>query len=163
MTPEIGERAPDFRLRDQHGRPTTLATFDGPVLLVFFPFAFSGVCTGELRELRDAGSRLTASGVALAGLSCDPIFSLRVFADRDGLDLPLLSDFWPHGEVAASYGAFDDRSGCPTRSTFLVDGAGVLRWAVHNPMGQARSLDDYVRAVEALGPPTAATVRRKAK
>ena len=154
MTPAIGEKAPDFRLRDQHGRPTSPGSFGGPVLLVFFPFAFSGVCTGELRELRDEAGRITASGVALAGVSCDPVFSLRVFADRDGLDFPLLSDFWPHGEVAASYGAFDPAQGCPTRSTFLIDGAGVLRWQLHNPMGEARSLDAYVQAVGKLGPPS---------
>ena len=79
------------------------------------------------------------------------MFALRVFADQDGLEFPLLSDFWPHGEVAEAYGAFDADHGCPTRSTFLVDTDGLLRWVVHNPMGEARSLDDYVREVSALG------------
>jgi peroxiredoxin len=153
MTLRIGDPAPDFTLRDQHGRRTSLSDFRGdrPVVVVFYPFAFSGVCTGELRELRDHGSRLTDAGAALLALSCDPMFALRVFADQDGLEFPLLSDFWPHGEVAAAYGAFDADHGCPTRSTFVVDADGVLRWVVHNPMGEARSLDDYVREVSALG------------
>jgi peroxiredoxin len=151
MSLRIGDPAPDFALRDQHGRRTTLGALRGrPVVVVFYPFAFSGVCTGELRELRDHGSRLTDAGAALLGVSCDPMFALRAFADQDGLELPLLSDFWPHGEVARAYGVFDDDHGCPTRSTFVVDGQGVLRWAVHNPMGEARSLDEYVRAVAAL-------------
>lgn len=152
MTIHVGDPAPEFTLRDQHGRPTSLGSFRGeqPVLLVFFPFAFSGVCSGELRELRDRGSRLTDAGAALLAVSCDPMFALRVFADQDGLELPLLSDFWPHGAVATAYGAFDTDHGCPTRSTFLIDRDGVLRWSVHNPMGEARSLDDYARELEAL-------------
>ncbi len=149
MSLRIGDPAPGFTLRDQHGRRTSLADFRGrqPVVVVFFPFAFSGVCTGELRELRDHGSRLTDAGAALLTVSCDPMFALRVFADQDRLEMPLLSDFWPHGQVARAYGAFDADHGCPTRSTFVVDTDGVLSWQVHNAMGEARSLDDYVRAV----------------
>jgi peroxiredoxin len=152
---EHGDLAPDFTLRDQHGRSHTLSTRRGDraVVLVFFPFAFSGVCTGELRDLREQGSRIDEAGGELLALSCDPMFSLRVFADRDGLELPLLSDFWPHGQVASAYGAFDAEHGCPTRSTFVVDRDGVLRWSVHNPMGEARSIDDYVRALEAVEGP----------
>ena len=154
MTLRIGDTAPDFNLRDQHGRRTSLGDLRdrGPVVVVFYPFAFSGVCTGELRELRDHGSRLTDVGAALLAVSCDPMFALRVFADQDSLEFPLLSDFWPHGQVAKAYGAFDADHGCPTRSTFVVDTDGVLRWAVHNPMGEARSLDDYVREAAALSP-----------
>jgi peroxiredoxin len=152
MTPRIGDPAPDFTLRDQHGRRTSLGDFRGerPVVVMFYPFAFSGVCTGELHELRDHGSRLTDAGATLLAVSCDPMFALRVFADQDRLEFPLLSDFWPHGAVAQEYGAFDPDHGCPTRSTFIVDADGVLRWQVHNPMGEARSLDDYVRAIGSL-------------
>ncbi len=78
------------------------------------------------------------------------MFALRVFADQDRLEFPLLSDFWPHGEVATSYAVFDAEHGCPTRSSFVIDAGGRLRWSVHNAMGEARSVDDYVRALEAL-------------
>lgn len=152
MSPGVGDPAPDFTLRDQHGSPTSLDEFRGRALLVvFYPFAFSGVCTGELQDLRDGGAaRLAEVGAAVVAVSCDPMFALRVFADRDGLELPLLSDFWPHGEVARAYGAFDEGRGCPTRSTFLVDADGRVRWSVHNPMGEARDIDAYVREVGAL-------------
>lgn len=153
MTLRIGDAAPDFSLRDQHGQRQSLAARrgEGPVLLVFFPFAFSGVCSGELRELRDDGDRIARAGGHLLAVSCDPMFSLRVFADQDGLGFPLLSDFWPHGEVASAYGAFDAEHGCATRSSFVVDKQGIVRWSVHNPMGEARSVADYLRQLEALG------------
>jgi peroxiredoxin len=152
MTLHLGDPAPDFTLRDQHGRRHALGALrsERAAVLVFFPFAFSGVCTGELQELRDNARRIDEAGAALLGISCDPMFSLRVFAEQEGLELPLLSDFWPHGEVAKAYGAFDTEHGCPTRSTFVLDSDGVLRWRVHNPMGEARSIDDYLRELEAL-------------
>jgi peroxiredoxin len=151
MSLRRGDPAPDFTLRDQHGRRTALGDLRGrTVVVVFYPFAFSGVCTGELRELRDGGAdRLAETGASVLAVSCDPMFALRVFADRDGLEFPLLSDFWPHGDVARAYGAFDDERGCATRASFVVDGAGTLRWSVHSPMGEARSIDDYVREATA--------------
>lgn len=147
MSLEPGVAAPDFSLPDQHGTTVTLSSFRGErdVLLVFFPFAFTGVCTGELRDLRDRRDELEAAGAVVLALSCDSMFSLRVFADRDRLELPLLSDFWPHGAVAAAYGVLDERRGCPTRSTFLVDRAGTVRWTVHSDPGAARSVEEYLR------------------
>jgi len=152
VTLGVGDPAPDFTLRDQHGGRRSLASAGGsrPLVLVFFPFAFSGVCTGELRDLREQTGRIEEAGADLVAVSCDPMFALRVFADRDGLEFPLLSDFWPHGEVASAYDAFDSEHGCPTRSTFVIDAEGIVRWSVHNAMGEARSVDDYVRALEAI-------------
>ena len=152
MTLQIGEPAPDLSLRDQHGRRRSLGDLRGEraAVLVFFPFAFSGVCTGELQQLREQVGRLEEYGGELLAVSCDPMFALRVFAERDGLEFPLLSDFWPHGEVARAYGAFDQQHGCPTRSTFVIDREGLLRWHVENPMGEARSVDDYVAALDRL-------------
>jgi peroxiredoxin len=153
MSLRVGDLVPDFALRDQHGRETSMSGLrGGAVVVVFYPFAFSGVCTGELRDLRDGGAaRLAEHGATVLAISCDPMFTLRAFADRDELDFPLLSDFWPHGEAARGYGAFDHELGCSTRSSFVVDDGGRLRWKVHNPMGEARSTGDYVREVAALG------------
>jgi len=154
MSPAVGDRAPELGLRDQHGAPVSLSSVraDRGVLLVFFPYAFSGVCTGELHALRDRGDEITAAGGAVVGVSCDPMFSLRAFADRDGLAFPLLSDFWPHGAVASAYGVLDERQGCPTRSTFLVNADGVIGWSTHHAMGEARDVDAYLRALAALTP-----------
>jgi peroxiredoxin len=145
MSIEIGKAAPDFALRDQHGQQVTLSSFRGAkaVMVVFFPFAFSGICTGELNAIRDALPELESDDVTLLAVSCDPMQSLRAFAEREGLTYPLLSDFWPHGGVAQAYGVFNDAAGSAFRGTFLVDKEGLVAWKVENGMPDARSIDDY--------------------
>jgi peroxiredoxin len=149
---EVGQEAPDFTLKDQHGQDVTLSSFRGSqaVVVVFYPFAFTGVCTGELCEVRDALPDLVSDDVALLAVSCDTMFSLRVFAEREGLDYPLLSDFWPHGATARAYGVFNEAAGCAFRGTFVIDRDGVVRWKVENGMPDARSVDDYRAALAAL-------------
>lgn len=150
--PPVGGKAPDFTLRDQHGQDVTLSTVvqDGPVLLVFYPFAFSRTCTGELCALRDDLASLTDVGVRVHAISCDPTYSLKAYADAEGYTFSLLSDFWPHGHVSRQYGVFDEALGRAGRGSFLVDAEGVLRWSVLNHRGQARDLADYRKAAEAL-------------
>jgi mycoredoxin-dependent peroxiredoxin len=152
MPLDIGTAAPEFELRDQHGRTVRLSSYRGEraVGVVFYPYAFSRVCTGELCALRDDLPRLSGAGVELLAISCDPMFSLRAFAEADGLGFPLLSDFWPHGAVSRRYGVFDERAGCSSRSTYVVDKDGVIRWAVHNAMPDARDLEEYAAALEEL-------------
>jgi peroxiredoxin len=124
-----------------------LSDFRGqPVVLVFFPYAFSRVCTGELRDLRVGLPDLEAAGAALLAVSCDPVYSLRAFADQERLDFPLLSDFWPHGAVASAYGVLDP-GGFARRSTYLVDQTGVVVWNVHNATPTARDAHALARAV----------------
>ena len=149
MTLETGAPAPDFTLRDQHGQTVTLSSFVGEkaVVLVFYPFAFSGVCTGELCEIRANLPTFESEEVQLLAVSCDPMFALRAFADQDDLTFPLLSDFWPHGAVSSAYGVFDEARGCSRRSTFIIDRDGILRWSVHNAMPQARDLEEYTRVL----------------
>ncbi len=150
MSLAIGDRAPDFTLVDQHGQDVTLSRWAGEkaVLLVFYPFAFSGVCTGELTGLRDRLGDFETDLSTLVAVSCDPLYAQRALADRDGIFFPLLSDFWPHGAVASAYGAFDEISGGARRSSFIVDKGGVVRWALHNPRGQARDLDQHALALK---------------
>ncbi len=138
----MGASAPDFSLRDQHGSEFRLSSYAGTkaVLLVFYPFAFSGVCTGELIGFRDRLGEFETATTTIAAISCDPIYTQRAFADRDGIFFPLLADYWPHGEVASAYGVFDAQQGCPLRSSFVIDRAGVIRTSVHNKMGEARDL-----------------------
>jgi peroxiredoxin len=145
----VGEPAPDFTLRDQHGADVTLSAFRGrDVLLVFYPFAFSGVCSGELQALRDSWPSLAAPDRVLVALSCDPVYALRAYAERDGIEFPLLSDFWPHGAVASAYGVLDPVIGAPHRSSFLVDGTGTVRWSLNVPRPASRSISDYAEALD---------------
>jgi peroxiredoxin len=152
MTVQIGQQAPDLELRDQHGATVALSSYRGSkaVVLMFYPFAFSGVCTGELCAVRDSLPTFESDEVQLLAVSCDPVFALRAFADRDGLTFPLLSDFWPHGEVAQRYGVFNPDRGCAERATFIVDRDGVLRWSVRNRMPDARDLREQVRVLDGL-------------
>lgn len=147
----LGQLAPDFTLRDQFGQDVTLSSYRGTkaVALVFYPYAFSGVCTGELSAIRARLDELLTFDTEVLALSCDPIYALRFFSDTDGLNFPLLSDFWPHGEVARAYGVFDDADGCPERSTYVVGRDGVLTWAVHSTKTAARDVDALVTALHA--------------
>lgn len=148
----VGEPAPDFTLEDTHGTPVTLSGLTGtPVLIVFFPHAFTPVCTGELTELRQALPGLENAGVRVLAISCDPAEALRVFAEQEDLGFALLSDFWPHGAVSTAYGVFFEPRGFATRGSFLLDEAGVVRWSVVNGPGDARDTVAYTDAVAALG------------
>jgi peroxiredoxin len=152
MSLQVGDRAPDFELSDQHRGLVRLSSYSGEkaVLIVFYPFAFSGVCTGELSGFRDRLGDFENDRSTLVTVSCDPVFTQRAFADRDGLFFPLLSDFWPHGETSTAYGVFDSDGGFARRSSILVDKDGIVRWSVHNEMGDARDLDQHAAAVRAL-------------
>ncbi len=148
----VGAVAPDFSLRDQHGQTVSLTGLRGaPVLVVFYPWAFSRVCTGELATLRDVRREVEDTGGRLLAVSCDPVFSLRAFAEVERLDYSLLSDFWPHGAVTSAYGVLDEERGCPRRSSFLVDRGGVIRWSVHHGTAEARDVGTHVRALRDLG------------
>ncbi len=150
----LGELAPDFTLRDQFGQDVTLSSFRGrkAVTLFFYPAAYSGVCTGELAAIRDRLDEFLTFDTELLAVSCDPIYSLRAFSDSDGLNFPLLSDFWPHGAVSAAYGVLDERRGMPHRSSFVLDHDGVVRWIVHNHRTESRDLDEHLRQLQAVVP-----------
>jgi peroxiredoxin len=152
MGVQAGDEAPDFELRDQNGQPVRLSSFRGDrtVVVMFYPFAFSRVCTGELCAVRDSLPQWQSDDVQLLAVSCDMMFSLRAFAERDGLEFPLLSDFWPHGAVASAYGVFNEATGAADRSTFIVDHDGIVRWVVHNEMPRARDLAEQVRVLADL-------------
>ena len=152
QTLSVGDPAPDFTLKSQHGEEVTLSSFRGQraVLVVFYPFAFSGTCTGELCELRDDLSAFQNDDVQLLAISCDPVFSLKAWAADQGYEFPLLSDFWPHGAASSAYGVFDADAGRANRGTFLVDVDGNLAWSVINGPGEARDPDAYRKAIAAL-------------
>ena len=152
MALEVGSFAPDFKLKNQHGEEISLSLFKGKknVVVLFYPFAFSGICTGELCSLRDDLASFQNDNVELLAISCDPMYSLKAYSEKEGYKFSLLADFWPHGEVAKKYGVFNDERGCAIRGTFIIDKSGVLRWSVVNSLGDARNLVDYKEALAKL-------------
>ena len=149
---DVGDEAPDFELRDQHAQLHRLSDHRGKdnVLLVFYPFAFTGVCTGEMAALRDELAALQAGGTVVYAISCDTVASLRAFADSQELTHSLLSDFWPHGAVSTSYGVFNEALGAADRGSFVIDRSGVVRWVVRNELPDARNIGDYQKALADL-------------
>jgi mycoredoxin-dependent peroxiredoxin len=147
----VGEEAPDFALNDQNNERFRLSSFRGRkgVLLVFYPLAFTGICTGELSALRDDLDTYQNDEVQVAAISVDSVYTNKVFAEREGLEFPLLSDFWPHGEVAQRYGVFNSESGIANRGTFLVDRTGTVRFAEMLPPGQVRDPQVWRDAIKA--------------
>ncbi|SEN29180.1 peroxiredoxin [Actinacidiphila rubida] len=147
-----GDAAPDLELKDQHGRTVRLGDFAGAkhVVLMFFPFAFTGVCTGELRAVQAELAAFQNDDVQLLAVSCDSMHALRAFSDAEGLEFPLLSDFWPHGTASRAYGVFAEDKGCAVRGTFVIDKHGTVRWTVVNGLPDARDLHDYAKALQAL-------------
>ena len=153
MAVEIGDQAPDFELRDQHGTPVRLSGFRGAknVVLVFYPLAFSDVCSNEMSAIRDEFADAARDDVEVLAVSVDSTYTIRAWSDAEHFEFELLSDFWPHGEVAKLYGVFDSDRGIATRGTFIIDKDGVVRWKVVNPVLQARDLAEYSKALAALG------------
>lgn len=152
MTTAVGDEAPDFELQDQHAQRVRLSSLRGTkaALVVFYPWAFSRVCGGELAVLQAQLDEIVGDDVALLAVSTDPIFALRAYADQEGITFPLLSDFWPHGAVAKAYGVFSEEVGIALRGSFLVDRDGVVRWAVVNDIPDARDVDEYKKAIASL-------------
>ena len=151
MSLSVGDTAPEFSLPDQDKQVVSLSGLRGtPVLVVFYPFAFSGICTGELCQLRDELTAYTDAGVQVLAVSTDPVFSLKAFRAQEGFDFPLLSDFWPHGATAQAYGVFNDKAGMALRGTFLVDPDGTIAFAEVNAPGDAREQSGWKDAVGRL-------------
>ena len=158
MTPlPVGSEAPDFQLRDQNNEVVTLSGFRGEkaVLLVFYPWAFTSICTGELGRLRDNIDAFANDRVQVLTISIDSSFVHKIFAQRDGLNFPLLADFWPHGAVAQTYGVFNTDAGVSNRGTFLVDVDGVVRFSEANEIGVGRDPEVWLRAIDELASPVA--------
>jgi len=149
MAIEVGDLAPEFSLKNQFGQVVTLSQFKGDknVVLIFFPKAFTGICTAELCAIRDEKATIVDDDTVVFGISTDTDATLKAFAEAESYDYDLLSDHWPHGATATDYGVFLDGPGFATRGTFVIDKEGVVRWSVINGPGDARSNDDYRAAL----------------
>lgn len=152
---EPGQPAPFFELNNQFGEPVSLHqllthretgnSLNG-ALVVFYPNAFTNVCSGELTALRDNMEAFEAAGVRVAAISVDSTFALKEFSHQHGYDFDLLSDFWPHGEVAKQFGILDVGLGISWRVSFLIGADGVIRERFEAPMDQPRNVGDYLAA-----------------
>jgi len=148
----VGAAAPDFTLRDQNQQRVTLSSYQGAknVLLVFFPLAFTGICQGELDEIRDHLPDYENDRRAVLAISVGPAPTHKVWATQSGFLFPVLSDFWPHGAVSQSYGVFNDDAGVANRGTFVIDRSGVVRFAEMKQPGEARDQRLWMDALAAL-------------
>jgi peroxiredoxin (alkyl hydroperoxide reductase subunit C) len=148
----VGASAPDFVLKDQNNQEVRLSGFLGRrnVLLVFYPLAFTGTCQGELGQLQASLGEFANDDVQVLTVSVDSPYSHKVWADREGYDFPLLADFWPHGAVAQAYGVFNFERGFADRGTFLVDRAGIVRFAELSSPGEARDQNGWRKALASL-------------
>jgi peroxiredoxin len=131
---EAGTPAPDFTLLDQDGERVSLAELRGAsVVLVFYPAAFSPVCTDQLNVYEEVRGELEARGCRPFGISVDGVFSQKAFQRHLGVGIPLLSDFHPKGEVCRAYGTYIEERGHCSRSLVLIDPDGIVRWAYESP------------------------------
>jgi peroxiredoxin (alkyl hydroperoxide reductase subunit C) len=149
---DTGTEAPDFTLKDQNGQPVTLSDFRDAknVLLVFFPLAFTGICQGELDEVRDHLQEYENEDTATLAISVGPPPTHKVWATQSGFLFPVLSDFWPHGAVSQTYDVFNDDAGFSNRGTFVVDRSGIIRFAEMKQPGEARDQAVWKDALAAL-------------
>ncbi|WP_286276731.1 peroxiredoxin [Naasia aerilata] len=149
---DIGDEAPDFELANQFGEHVRLSSYRGrsAVALVFFPLAFSRTCSREFEELRDNAEVFAEAGVEVVGISVDSKHTLRAWWSAEGLGMPLLADFWPHGEVARRYGVFREDTGTASRTTVVIDRAGVVRSVFSSAPGEPRPFSAYRAALAAL-------------
>ena len=148
MPVEVGQEAPDFTLRDENGQEVTLSSLRGKnVVLVFYPFAFSSLCTKELHDITDRDARFGENSAEVYGISVDSPFALKAFKDQEQLSAHLLSDFEPKGAVAQQYGAYLDGLGFATRATFVIDKDGKLAHKQVTSPAEARDQDEVLDAL----------------
>ena len=149
MPIEVGAVAPDFTLKDQNNQLVTLSSYRNVknVLLVFYPLAFTGTCQGELCKVRDELPTFENDETAILAISVGPPPTHKIWAAEQGYTFPLLSDFWPHGDVAQAYGVFNDSAGFANRGTFVVDKSGIVRFAEMNGPGEARDSSSWAEAL----------------
>ena len=131
---EVGQKAPDFTLRNQDGEEVSLSDFSGrKLLIVFYPFDFSPVCSDQLSVYQEVKPELEAKGVEMVGISVDHHHAHRAFREKLGIDTVLLADFEPKGEVAKSFDSYFEPAGTANRTLVLVDEDGVVEWTYESP------------------------------
>lgn len=148
MSVDVGSEAPDFTSRDENMEEFQLSSLRGRnVVLVFYPLAFSGICTKELVAISDQADQYDAAGAEVVGISVDSPYVLKAFKRDEDLKARLVSDFHPKGAIAKQYGAYIDEAGIATRATFVIDKDGKVAHKVVTHPGQARNQEEYLEAL----------------
>ncbi len=152
MDAAIGAPAPDFSLLDQHRNRVTRESLEGrPALVVFIPYPFTGVCDSELCALRDNTGDLGDLDANVVVVTTHAVPTNRQWADAYDVGLPVLSDYWPHGETSRAYGTFNERLGIAERTSYVLDADGVVRAVVvSEDLGTARPYEEYEAALAEL-------------
>lgn len=147
--PQVGEMAPDFQLKDQHGQAVALSGLRGRrVVLSFHPLAWTSVCTQQMQDLEAHHADLAALGAVAVGVSVDSVPCKKAWAEAIGVrQTALLADFWPHGGVARAYGLFREQDGFSERAVLILDGAGIVVWRKVYPLGERPDIQEVLRAV----------------
>jgi peroxiredoxin len=151
MPVDVGAQAPDFTLMNQDRQPVSLRDERGkPVVLAFFPAAFSSVCTKELCTFRDSMARLNKVSAQVYGISVDTFFTLKAFHDAQGFTFPLLSDF--NKQTIRDYGVYNEDmiglKGIAKRAVFVIDRSGTVRH--REVLDDARNEPDYDKVFASL-------------
>jgi len=152
MAVTLGETAPDFSLVDQDKNVVSLESLRGePSLVVFIPFPFTGICEGEICDLRDNMSQLNSMDANVVVITCHARPTNGAWAEANNYEFPILSDFWPHGEVAQAFGCFNDALGVAMRATYVLDKEGIVREIIESGgLGEARTISSYRDSLAAL-------------
>ena len=151
MSLGLGQPAPGFTARNQHGELLTATGLRGaPAVIIFYPWAFSSICRDELAAVRDDHEGFVALGARVLAVSCDAMYTLRAYADAEGIAFDLMSDHWPHGAIAQAYGVFDRQSGCARQGTFVLDSTGLISWQEVNQINERRNLSAVLAATANL-------------
>jgi peroxiredoxin len=147
---KVGDKAPDFTLKDHNGKEVTLSSFRGKkVVLGFHPLAWTGVCATQMQNLEKYYDRMAELNAVALGISVDTSFSKHAWAKTLEIEkTPLLADFWPHGGVAKSYGVFNDEMGASKRTVFIVDEEGTVVWHKIYPMPEVPDMEEIIKALE---------------
>lgn len=143
----IGDKIPEFNLKDQHNQEVKLSDFKGKkVLLSFHPLAWTGICTKQMKALEQNKQRFDELGLIALGISVDPVPSKHAWAKDMGVkDTKLLSDFWPHGGYAQKLGIFREKEGFSERANVLVDEEQNIIWIKIYEISQLPDFEEIIQ------------------
>ena len=153
MAAEIGQPAPSFNLPNVDREMFDSESLKGnKSLVVFIPFPFTGICDGEACAIRDNIAQLEAVDANVVVITVHARPTNEEWVKKEGFSFPVLSDFWPHGEVATAYGCFNDKLGAAMRATYVLDEDGIVRDIIAtDSLGDPRTFADYPAALAAIG------------